>query len=117
MIRADGGPLTTEIVLARNFTREVELFLPVQLILMPEYYHGGHTGVVAVASTLWVLVLLFFPLFNRHRLRIGDLLAGTRVVVSPPVESPVQYWPVRAPHHRLPPGKRPKCPRSTCLDY
>ena len=35
VIRADGGPLTTEILLARNLTREVELFLPSILILSP----------------------------------------------------------------------------------
>jgi hypothetical protein len=40
---------------------------------------------VRVVAGVWILLLLFFPLTNRHRLRIGDLLAGTRVVVSPPV--------------------------------
>ncbi len=85
VIRADGGPLTTEILLARNLTREVELFLPMTLLLSPDALFSEHQGLVRIAASLWVLGLMFFPLTNPHRLRIGDLLAGTRVVVSPPV--------------------------------
>lgn len=85
VIRADGGPLTTEILLARNLTREVELFLPLIVIAAPQALFEEHSGWVRLVASLWVLMLLFFPLCNRHRLRIGDLLAGTRVVVSPPV--------------------------------
>ncbi|MEO6596670.1 MAG: RDD family protein [Planctomycetota bacterium] len=85
VIRADGGPLTTEILLARNLTREIELFLPLIVIAVPQALFEEHSGVVRLVASLWVLLLLFFPLTNRHRLRIGDLLAGTRVVVSPPV--------------------------------
>ncbi len=84
VIRADGGPLTTEIVLARNLTREVELFLPLQLLAAPDFYDGEHAGLIALLAWGWVLLLLFFPLTNRQRLRVGDLLAGTRVVVVPP---------------------------------
>lgn len=85
VIRSDGGPLTVETVLARNLTREVELFLPLTLLLVPDALFADHTGWVRVVASLWILLLLFFPLLNAHRLRIGDLLAGTRVVVSPPV--------------------------------
>jgi hypothetical protein len=31
----------------------------------------------------WTLVFLLFPFFNRDRLRIGDLLAGTWVINAP----------------------------------
>jgi uncharacterized RDD family membrane protein YckC len=85
VVRADGGPLTTEILLARNLTREVELFVPLQLLLVPDALFADHQGVVRVVATAWVLLLLFFPLLNAQRLRIGDLLAGTRVVLAPPV--------------------------------
>jgi len=84
VIRADGGPLTTEILLARNLTREIELFLPLMLLLQPDLLFAEHVGIVRLVASLWILLLLFFPLFNAQRLRIGDLLAGTRVVVSPP---------------------------------
>jgi uncharacterized RDD family membrane protein YckC len=83
VIRADGGPLSTEVVLARNFSREIELFLPLQIILTPDAYHGDHAGPLTLLASVWVVLLLLFPLTNRQRLRIGDLLAGTRVVVEP----------------------------------
>lgn len=86
VVRADGGPLTVETVLARNLTREVELFLPLQLLLMPDALFAGHDGWIRFLAVLWILGLLFFPLGNAHRLRIGDLLAGTRVVLSPRVQ-------------------------------
>lgn len=85
VISADGGPLTTEIVFARNLTREVELFLPLVLIVNPDLLFAGQQGVTRLLASAWILLLLLFPLTNRHRLRIGDLLAGTRVVVAPPV--------------------------------
>jgi len=85
VVRADGGPLTVETLLARNLTREVELFLPLTLLLAPDVLFADHSGWVRLLASLWILLLLFFPLTNPHRLRIGDLLAGTRVVVSPSV--------------------------------
>jgi len=85
VVRADGGPLTVETLLARNLTREVELFLPLTLLVEPDVLFADHGGWVRLLASLWILLLLFFPLTNVHRLRIGDLLAGTRVVVSPQV--------------------------------
>ncbi|MFM1870978.1 MAG: hypothetical protein RL398_400 [Planctomycetota bacterium] len=83
VVRADGGPLSTEILLARNLTREVEFFLPLTVIYTPDALFAEHEGVVRLVASLWVLGLLFFPLGNPKRLRIGDLLAGTRVVHAP----------------------------------
>ena len=34
---------------------------------------------------LWTFVFLFMPLFNKDRLRVGDLIAGTRVVMQPKI--------------------------------
>lgn len=84
VVRSDGGPLTIETLLARNLTREIELFLPLIVVVAPDALFADHHGVVRLVASVWVLVLLFFPLTNRQRLRIGDLLAGTRVVISPP---------------------------------
>lgn len=84
VIRSDGGPLTAEVLIARNLTREIETFLPVLLVIDPDLLFAGHEGLVRVVAFVWVLALLFFPLTNSQRLRVGDLLAGTRVVVSPP---------------------------------
>jgi len=86
VVRADGGPLSLETLLARNLTREIEFFVPLIVLLYPDALFAGHTGWTRLLATLWVLLPMFFPLFHPHRLRIGDLLAGTRVVVAPPVE-------------------------------
>lgn len=84
VIRSDGGPLTAEILLARNLTREIETFLPTLVALNPDILFAGHDGLVRIVAFGWVIVLLLFPLTNAARMRVGDLLAGTRVVVSPP---------------------------------
>lgn len=84
VIRSDGGPLTAEILLARNLTREVETFLPTLVALNPDILFAGHDGLVRIVAMGWVVVMLLFPLTNAARMRVGDLLAGTRVVVSPP---------------------------------
>lgn len=83
VIDARGGPLSAGAVFARNFTREVEVFLPLIAIFKPEALVPGATGWVGLIATLWVLVLLLMPLLNRDNMRVGDLIAGTRVVQVP----------------------------------
>lgn len=81
VVTRDGGPLGFDAVFARNAMREVEVFLPAGVLLS-----GGADGVdgwIALAAALWCLVFVLLPLFNRDRLRAGDLLAGTWVVRTP----------------------------------
>ena len=76
----DGGRLTGDAILARNLVREVELFLPLTVLAM----ESTNAGAVLVLLGLgWTGILLLFPLLNRDRLRVGDLLAGTWVVQVP----------------------------------
>lgn len=85
VIASPPGPLTSTAVLARNLTRIVEIWLP--LI----YAHGILTrwdetaGSTLLVSSIWVGLISLFPLFNRERLRPGDLIAGTIVVCAPKV--------------------------------
>ena len=74
----DGGRLTTEMVLARNLLRDVELTLPVAALFS---LIGG--GIAEWAAFVWLAVFALFPLFNRDRLRAGDLVAGSWVVEAP----------------------------------
>lgn len=83
VVRADGGPLSTGILIARNLTREVEFFLPLSVLLAPDTLFPNHEGLLRVVAAVWVVGLMFVPLATPERLRIGDLLAGTRVVVVP----------------------------------
>lgn len=80
-----GARLTTAQVFARNALREIELFLPLTLILTGSATGGSDAvdGWIWVAALVWSLLLAFFPNFNRDRLRLGDMVGGTWVVRAP----------------------------------
>lgn len=78
----DGGRLTVEAVLVRNALRELEFYLPLSFL----GYEAGAGKVdawTAMIGLAWSLIFVLFPLFNRDRLRVGDLLAGTWVLAAP----------------------------------
>lgn len=78
-----GGPLTAEAIIARNLTRELELFLPMAALFSPGLLFPGAPGWAVLASLGWMLLFGLLPFFNRDRLRVGDLVAGTVVVRNP----------------------------------
>ncbi|MGB8931426.1 MAG: RDD family protein [Anaeromyxobacteraceae bacterium] len=78
-----GGPLTAEAIIARNLTREVELFLPMAALTSPGLLFPGAPGWAVLTTLAWMVFFGFLPLFNRDRLRVGDLVAGTVVVRTP----------------------------------
>ncbi|MEP1231218.1 MAG: RDD family protein [Litorimonas sp.] len=81
-VAARGKPrLSANSVFARNALREIEFFLPLSFLA-----GSGATGVDGWMSGLgliWSCIFLFFLLFNKDRLRAGDLIAGTWVVKTP----------------------------------
>jgi len=79
VVSRDGGRLTGSAVLARNLLREIEVFLPL-FFLAFAFAEGMATAWTATLALGWALILVFLPLFNRDRLRAGDLIAGTWVV-------------------------------------
>jgi uncharacterized RDD family membrane protein YckC len=79
VVARDGARLTAAAVIARNAMREVEVFLPLSF-LGARAAEGTADTFLTLFSLLWSGIFLFFPLFNRDRLRIGDLVAGTWVV-------------------------------------
>ncbi|MCG8425477.1 MAG: RDD family protein [Proteobacteria bacterium] len=83
VIDGHGGVLGAHAVIARNLVRDIEVFIPLQLILAPEQLWPGAPGWARALSSAWALVFMFLPLFNRDRLRIGDMVAGTLVVLAP----------------------------------
>ena len=87
--RGEGGDgaarLTAEAVIARNLLRDIELFLPLILLLVAP---TGETGSAGFAGALWFLVFMLFPFFNRDALRAGDVVAGTWVVEAPKAKLP-----------------------------
>ena len=79
VVARDGARLTAGAVIARNAMREIEIFLPLSF-LGAQAGQGAADGFLVLFGLGWSGIFLFFPLFNRDRLRIGDLIAGTWVV-------------------------------------
>ena len=75
-----GGRLSADALFARNAMREVEVFLPLTFLVARAQ---GIDAVMAGFGLLWAAVFTFLPLFNRDRLRAGDIVAGTWVVRDP----------------------------------
>jgi uncharacterized RDD family membrane protein YckC len=79
VVARDGARLTGSAVIARNAMREIEVFLPLSF-LGAQAAEGTADTFLVIFSLVWSGIFLFFPLFNRDRLRIGDIVAGTWVV-------------------------------------
>jgi len=81
VVARDGARLTGSAVIARNAMREIEVFLPLSF-LGAQTAEGVADTFLTIFALVWSGIFLFFPLFNRDRLRVGDLVAGTWVVRS-----------------------------------
>ncbi|MBS0478182.1 MAG: RDD family protein [Proteobacteria bacterium] len=79
VVARDGSRLTGGAVIARNAMREIEFFLPITFFFAT-IFQSGADKMISLVALIWSGIFLFFPLFNRDRLRVGDLLAGTWVV-------------------------------------
>jgi uncharacterized RDD family membrane protein YckC len=83
VIDARGGTLTVDAVVARNLARVLEVFLPLAVVVSPEALWPDAPSWARLAASGWIFVFALLPLFNRERLRVGDLIAGTCVVWAP----------------------------------
>lgn len=83
VVARDGGPLSTEAVIARNLMRNLELNLPLVALLAPGSISPNAPGWTKLLAVAWILVFAFMPLFGKDRLRCGDMVAGTLVVKAP----------------------------------
>ena len=67
----DGGVLSADAVVARNAIRELELYLPISFLVR----QGSEIEAWAILSGIvWCGIFVLFPLFNRDKLRVGDLV-------------------------------------------
>ncbi len=82
----DGGRLTAEAVIARNLLRDFEVFMPLGYLISLSFGGVSGDGVSGWATFAWLMLFLLFPVFNKDRLRAGDLIAGTWVVEAPRVK-------------------------------
>lgn len=81
VVARDGGRLTADAVVARNLVRELELFLPLTFMGFAAAEDAASWW-TQMAGLVWSLTLSLFLLFNRDRMRMGDLIAGTWVVMA-----------------------------------
>jgi len=82
VVARSGERLTADRVIARNMLREIEFYLPVSFLFF-NGAEGGGDALTSLAGLGWTCVFLFFPFFNKDKMRVGDLLAGTWVVSAP----------------------------------
>jgi len=73
--------LSAASVFARNALREIGFFLPIMFLF--GIGMGGVDGWMSLLASIWGGIFLLFPLFNKDRLRVGDMVAGTWVVRAP----------------------------------
>ena len=82
VVARSGERLTADRVIARNLMREIEFYLPVSF-LSYNAAEGAGSALTALAGLAWTGIFLFFPMFNKDKMRVGDLLAGTWVISAP----------------------------------
>jgi uncharacterized RDD family membrane protein YckC len=76
----NGGRLTADAIFGRNAMRELEVYVPMTFLFANA---RDIDAWLALLGTIWCAVFVFFPLFNRDKLRVGDVVAGTWVVKTP----------------------------------
>jgi uncharacterized RDD family membrane protein YckC len=80
VIDRHGGPLLPTAVIARNLTREVEMFLPLGILMSGGRGAEGAADWEQLFLAVWLLFFAALPAINRDRMRGGDLIAGTMVI-------------------------------------
>jgi uncharacterized RDD family membrane protein YckC len=83
VIQRDGGPLIASAVIARNLTREVEMFIPLGVLLQGGQSANGMVDWGQLFTALWLVFFLALPIINRDHMRGGDLIGGTMVISLP----------------------------------
>jgi len=79
VISGDGRSLTPHAITVRNLMKEMEVFAPGTTLLVAQDLDWYWVLLLAI----WIAVLLAVPLANRHRQRLGDIIANTYVVAVP----------------------------------
>lgn len=83
VIDRGGGPLQPSAVIARNLTREVEVFIPFGILMTWGKTAQGMVDWEQLSIAIWLLFFSALPLINRDRMRGGDLIAGTMLISLP----------------------------------
>jgi uncharacterized RDD family membrane protein YckC len=76
----NGGRLTADAIFTRNAMRELEVYLPASFLVSQA---SQIDALIALSGIAWCAVFVLMPLFNRDKLRAGDIVAGTWVLKTP----------------------------------
>lgn len=79
VVSADGRSLAPYSVTVRNLMKEMEVFVPGTMLLVVQFLSTFDVLMLVV----WVTVLVLVPLMNKRRQRLGDMIAGTYVIIQP----------------------------------
>ena len=96
VVARSGERLTADRVIARNLMREIEFYLPISF-LSYNAAEGAGSALMSLAGLGWTGLFLFFPMFNKDKMRVGDLLAGTWVISAPRRKLAVDLLDTEAP--------------------
>jgi uncharacterized RDD family membrane protein YckC len=80
VIDRHGGPLLPTSVIARNLTREVEMFMPLGILMAGGRAAEGGVDWEQLSLAIGMLFFAVLPAVNRDRMRGGDMIAGTMVI-------------------------------------
>ncbi|MDR2386813.1 MAG: RDD family protein [Deltaproteobacteria bacterium] len=81
VVNRHGGELTPTAIVARNLTRQLEFYIPLFfLVSIPMGLINGNLSWIFFA---WILVVSFLPVLTKDRLRLGDYIGGTLVIMKP----------------------------------
>ena len=83
VIDSRGGQLEPNAILARNLVRELEIWTPLRFLILNRMVWPDAPAWALLIAGMWTFVFLFLPMFNKDKLRVGDLVGGTRVVMQP----------------------------------
>lgn len=86
VVSRDGAQLSLDAIVARNVMRDLEVFLPLVLVVAPETAVGRAPWWLAFPAIAWIVVVALLPFLTRERTRAGDLVAGTVVVRVPRID-------------------------------
>ena len=79
VISVDGRTLSPHQIVARNLLKDVEFFAPVGMLSRLE----SASWPIVILVLAWSTFVCIFPMVNKRKQRLGDVVAGTLVIVKP----------------------------------
>jgi hypothetical protein len=79
VVSVDGRTLSPHQIVARNLLKDVEFFAPMGMLSRLE----TSSWPLVVIVLAWSAFVCIFPMVNKRKQRLGDVVAGTLVIVKP----------------------------------